>query len=138
MSTWTRTSQIAVISTGVVVSGILGMLPEYFFRIISSTPTDMFVAYAFYFDHKRRTDPEFRKALKRESRREAKAAREEAEARGSEQKKAIKAAVDNANDEGFPTSNDEREGYFMNMVGRGESLCKEGARCQFVAATDIK
>lgn len=79
-----------------------------------------------YFDHKRRTDPEFRKALKRESRREARAAKEEAEAQGIKQKEAIKAAVREAREEGFPTNPDEREVYFMNEVGRGEALCQDG------------
>ena len=56
------------------------------------TRADIHEAYAVYFDHKRRTDPEFRKALKRESRKEARAAKEEAEAQGAQQKEAIKAA----------------------------------------------
>ena len=81
--------------------------------------------YAVYFDHKRRTDPEFRKALKRESRREARAAKEEAEAQGEQQKGAIKAAMNEAAEEGFPTDVEEREAYFMNEVGQGEALCQD-------------
>lgn len=81
--------------------------------------------YAVYFDHKRRTDPEFRKALKRESRREARAAKEEAEAQGEQQKGAIRAAVNEAKEEGFPTDVEEREAYFMNEVGQGEALCQD-------------
>ena len=88
--------------------------------------TSMNTAYAVYFDHKRRTDPEFRKALKRESRREARAAKEEAEAQGMQQKQAIKRVVQAARDEGFPTDVEEKEAYFMNEVGRGESLCQNG------------
>ena len=88
-------------------------------------------AYAFYFDHKRRTDPEFRKALKRESRKEARAAKEEAEAQGAQQKEAIKAAVEEAREEGFPTNTEDKEAYFMSEVGRGEALCADGKRrCQ--------
>lgn len=83
-------------------------------------------AYAVYFDHKRRSDPEFRKALKRESRKQEKAAKEEAEAQGAEQKKAIKAAVEEAREEGFPTNVEEKETYFMSEVGRGEQLCQDG------------
>lgn len=86
----------------------------------------MHVAYAAYFDHKRRTDPEFRKALKRESRREARAAKEEAEAQGAQQKQAIKVAVEDAKEEGFPTDVEEKETYFMNEVARGETLCQDG------------
>lgn len=83
-------------------------------------------AYAVYFDHKRRSDPEFRKALKRESRREARAAKEEAEAQGAQQKHAIENAVREARDEGFPTDVEDKEAYFMNEVGQGELLCQDG------------
>lgn len=83
-------------------------------------------AYAIYFDHKRRTDPEFRKALKRELRKEARAVREQAEAEGKQQKEAIKAAVRGAREEGFPTDVEDKEAYFMNEVGRGEALCQDG------------
>ena len=34
--------------------------------------------------------------------------------------------VDDARDEGFPTSTEDKEGYFMNEVGRGETLCQDG------------
>lgn len=81
--------------------------------------------YAVYFDHKRRTDPDFRKALKRESRREARVAKEQAEAQGEEQKQAIKNAVDEAKEEGFPTDVEEKEAYFMNEVGQGEVMCQD-------------
>ena len=87
--------------------------------------TILSLGYAVYFDHKRRTDPEFRKALKRESRREARAAKEQAEAQGQEQKQAIKTAVDGARDEGFPTDVEDKEAYFMNEVGQGEVLCQD-------------
>lgn len=83
-------------------------------------------AYAVYFDHKRRSDPEFRKALKRESRREARAAKEEAEAQGVQQRQAIEDAVREAREEGFPTDVGDKETYFMNEVGQGEVLCQDG------------
>jgi import receptor subunit TOM20 len=84
------------------------------------------IAYAVYFDHRRRNDPEFRKALKRESKKIAKAAKEEALAQSSQQKKLVKQAVDLANEEGFPQDAEEVEAYFMQEVARGESLCQEG------------
>ena len=87
-------------------------------------------AYAVYFDHKRRSDPGFRKALRRESRREARAAKEEAEAQGAQQKRAIRTAVSQAREEGFPTEIEEKETYFMQEVGRGETLCQDGM-CSF-------
>ena len=88
----------------------------------------MFLAYAIYFDHKRRTDPEFRKALKRESRREARVAKEQAEAQGAQQKEAINTAVAQAKEEGFPTDVEDKEAYFMTEVARGETLCQDGMR----------
>lgn len=86
----------------------------------------MCTAYVVYFDHRRQTDPEFRKALKRESRKEARVAKEEAAAQGNQQREAIKAAVRNAREEGFPTNVEEKEEYFMNEVARGEALCQDG------------
>ena len=83
-------------------------------------------AYAIYFDHKRQTDPEFRRALKRESRREARIAKTQAEAQGAQQKQAIKAAVASAKDEGFPTDVEDKEAFFMSEVARGEGLCQDG------------
>lgn len=85
----------------------------------------IYTAYAVYFDHKRRSDPEFRKALKRESRREARAVKEEAEAQGIQQKQAIRAVVQAAREEGFPADVEDKEAYFMNEVGRGEALCQD-------------
>ncbi|KAL2051721.1 hypothetical protein ABVK25_008135 [Lepraria finkii] len=108
MSSSIRTSTIVIASTGAIIAGFLG--------------------YVAYFDHKRRSDPEFRKALKRESRREARAAKEQAEAQGEQQKEAIKDAVNKARDEGFPTDVEDKEAYFMNEVGQGEVLCQDSSR----------
>ncbi|CAL3971370.1 unnamed protein product [Diplocarpon coronariae] len=85
-----------------------------------------FVAYAVYFDYKRRNDPQFRKQLKKESKRQAKVAKEEAEAHVIRQREAIRAAVDEAKEDGFPTDVEEREAYFMQEVARGEVLAGEG------------
>jgi len=85
------------------------------------------VAYAIYFDHRRRTDPGFRKQLKRESKRQARAAKEEAEAHTSKQRQALKIAVEEAKEEGFPTDVEEKEAYFMNEVARGEQLSQDGS-----------
>lgn len=108
-----KSSTIVAVSAGVAVTGIL--------------------AYAVYFDHRRRTDPEFRKALKKESKRQAKAAKEEALAQSSQQKKLVRQAVDAANEEGFPSDPEEVEAYFMQEVARGEQLCQEGAEAMDAA-----
>ena len=110
MSSSLRPSTIAAISVGTIVTGAL--------------------AYAVYFDHRRRTDPDFRKALKRDSKKQARAAKEEAEAHGKEQKKAIQDAVARANEEGFPKDPEEVEAYFMQEVAQGEGMCQSGRRSQ--------
>lgn len=84
------------------------------------------IAYAVYFDYKRRNDPNFRKELKKQSKRQARVAKEAAEANTVRQRQAIAQAVEEAKDEGFPTDVEEREAYFMQEVARGESLSGEG------------
>ena len=98
----------------------------FFYSCLTRSQLIPCIAYAVYFDHKRRSDPDFRKALKRESRREARAAKEEAEAQGVQQKQAIENAVSEAREEGFPTDVEDKEAYFMNEVGQGEVLCQDG------------
>ena len=88
-------------------------------------------AYAVYFDHRRRTDPDFRRALKRESRKQARQEKEAAAAQGARQKEAVKAAVAQAKDEGFPAGADEKEAFFMNEVARGEGYCADGDCLRF-------
>jgi import receptor subunit TOM20 len=85
------------------------------------------VGYAVYFDHRRRNDPQFRKQLKKESKRQARAAKEEAEAHTIRQREVILAAVQEAKEDGFPTDVEERESYFMQEVARGEGLSGEGS-----------
>lgn len=64
--------------------------------------------------------------MKRDNRRLARAVRQESEAEGMKQKEAIKQAVAEAKEEGFPTDTEEKEGYFMGQVAKGESLCADG------------
>jgi len=102
-----KPSTIAAITAGTVFTGVL--------------------AYAVYFDHKRRNDPDFRRQLKRESKRTQRAAKEQEEAQGEEQKKAIREAVERANEEGFPTDPEEVEAYFMQEVAQGEGMVQKGS-----------
>jgi len=111
MSSSIKPSTIAAISVGTLVTG--------------------FLAYAVYFDHRRRTDPDFRKQLKRESKAQARAAKAEAEAQGKEQKQAIRDAVARANEEGFPKDPEEVEAYFMQEVAQGEGMCQQGMQIPF-------
>jgi len=101
-----RTSTIVAVTAGTLATGL--------------------VAYAVYFDHKRRTDPAFRKQIRKESKRQARAAREEAEQEKLSARAAIKQAVQEAQAEGFPTDVEEKEAYFMQEVSRGEALSGEG------------
>jgi mitochondrial import receptor subunit TOM20 len=91
--------------------------PESKGQIADGQPT----AYAFYFDYKRRTDSDFRRAIKRDARRQARMAKEAKEVEGKQHQEAIKQAVEEAQKEGFPTDIEEREAYFMQQVSMGES-----------------
>lgn len=85
------------------------------------------LAYAVYFDHKRRNDPEFRKTLKRQHKKLQKWNEESAKAAERGHKERIRQAVDGANEEGFPRDPDETEGYFMQEVAKGEGMCTDGS-----------
>jgi len=102
-----KTSTIVSISAGTVITGV--------------------IAYAVYFDYKRRNDREFRRALKRESRRQARIAKEEAEIQGKQQQEEIKRVVQDAIEEGFPTDLEEKEAYFMQHIAQGEALAGDGS-----------
>jgi import receptor subunit TOM20 len=99
--------------------------------IVASVGTAVlgFVAYAIYFDHRRRTDPDFRKALKRESKKQARAQKIQAQASAANQMKEIKAAVAAVNEETLPSSPEEVEQFFMTELAQGEKLCTDGKFC---------
>ena len=85
------------------------------------------VAYALYFDHKRRSDPDFRRNLKKQQKKISKQSEANAIAAESAQKDRIKQLVDEANEEGFPRDAEETEQYFMQEVARGEQMCSDGS-----------
>jgi mitochondrial import receptor subunit TOM20 len=64
--------------------------------------------------------------LKKESKRQARAAKEEAAAYTVRQRAAIKTAMAKLKEEGFPSDVEEREAYFMSEVARGEIMSGEG------------
>ncbi|KLJ07825.1 hypothetical protein EMPG_16701 [Blastomyces silverae] len=103
-----KTTAIVAASAGTIVTGLL--------------------AYALYFDYKRHSDAEFRRNLKRDNRRLARAVREESAAQGARQIAEIKEAVAEAKAEGFPTDPDDKERYFMGQISKGEQLAAEGMR----------
>lgn len=118
-----QTSTIVAATVGTVATGFVG---KQALKVTSEVLLTMITAYAIYFDHKRRTDPNFRKQLKRESKRQARAAKEEAEAHTVRQRQVIRNAVEEAKEEGFPVDVEEKEAYFMQEVARGEGLSGEG------------
>jgi len=91
------------------------------------TVTTAALAYAVYFDYKRRSDPNFRRSLKRQAKQVNKAAKDEAVAAEKGQKEKIRSVVDSANEDGFPTDPEKTEEYFMTEVARGEQMCQDGS-----------
>jgi import receptor subunit TOM20 len=87
-------------------------------------------AYAAYFDYRRRHSAEFRKQLRRGERQQARAAKDHAEQSAKAQKQMIKQIVEEAKEEGFPASAEEKEAYFLEQVQAGEML---GADRRFFA-----
>ena len=85
------------------------------------------LAYALYFDHRRRSDPDFRRNLKKQHKKISKLSEEQQKASERSQKERIKSVVDAANEEGFPRDAEETEQYFMQEVARGEGMCTDGS-----------
>lgn len=75
--------------------------------------------------------------MKRESRRQARAAREEAEADKIKAKAVIKEALKAAQAEGFPTDVESKEAYFMEEVSQGEILSQAGSSLIFKAQGEL-
>ncbi|KAH8173130.1 MAS20 protein import receptor domain-containing protein [Sarocladium implicatum] len=90
-----------------------------------ATAAAAIVAYAAYFDYQRRCHPDFRRNLRRNERRQARAEKEEAEAYTKKQRDAIKTLVDNAKEEGFPTGVEDREAFFNEQVMSGEVMSQD-------------
>ncbi|KAK4574606.1 mitochondrial import receptor subunit tom20 [Recurvomyces mirabilis] len=85
------------------------------------------LAYALYFDYRRRNDLEFRKHLRKQHKKVSKTIEQEAKANEQGQKDKIRRVVEDANEEGFPKDPEETEGYFMQEVARGEGMCTDGS-----------
>lgn len=83
------------------------------------------LAYAVYFDYKRRHDVEFRKSLKKEAKRQAKAAKVEQEQQGKRRRQEVRELVDESNEDGYPVGAEDKEAYFMTQVSEGEQLVQD-------------
>ncbi|KAK1968129.1 MAS20 protein import receptor [Colletotrichum sublineola] len=86
------------------------------------------VAYAAYFDYQRRNKAEFRRELRRNERKQHRAEKETAQQETVRQRQAIKQAVDDAKDEGFPADVEQKEAYFLQQVSEGETLSADPTR----------
>jgi len=93
------------------------------------------LAYAIYFDHRRRTDAKFRKRLRREKKKVDKSVAQEATSTSASGAASgdvalptaeIIAAMARIKDDQVPTTPSERESYFMLQVEKGELLCAQG------------
>ncbi|KAJ1034424.1 hypothetical protein NDA18_001285 [Ustilago nuda] len=102
-----KTSQI--ILTSLSVLGVAGM------------------GYAIYFDHRRRTDPAFRKGLKKESKKLSKFEKEKAAKRAQQEDGFIQNLLQEVRTPGiFPAGVEEREQCFLKYVSLGEQLFAMG------------
>ncbi|KAI0111321.1 mitochondrial outer membrane translocase complex, subunit Tom20 domain-containing protein [Daldinia grandis] len=93
--------------------------------ISAATAATGILAYAIYFDYQRRADPNFRRNLRREERRQARAEKEEAVLQTKQKRKDIQKVIDQATEEGFPTGVNEKEQFFMDHVQKGELLAAD-------------
>ncbi|PIL36948.1 transcription factor [Ganoderma sinense ZZ0214-1] len=104
------------------------------------------VAYAVYFDYKRRNDSDFRKKLRKEKKKVTKQtqqAQAAADAASEVSAAAIKDALLKIREEEIPPTPDEKEGYFMMQVQIGDQLVQKGpsfylpAACAFFRALRV-
>lgn len=109
------TSPSAQVQTSTIVLGIAGVLSLGL------------VGYAVYFDNRRRNDPEFRKQLKKQSKRASREQQEASKAAERAQKDRIRDTVAEAREAGFPRNPDETEAYFREQVDLGETMCHDGS-----------
>ncbi|ORZ21253.1 MAS20 protein import receptor-domain-containing protein [Absidia repens] len=101
-----QSKQVALIAAGVAVTAGVG--------------------YLIYFDQKRRSDPSFRKQLKKERKKVAKKEKVEKEEAEQSVKDLITQVMQLAAQETLPSTPEEKEKYFMAQVAKGEALCSQG------------
>ncbi|KAL7004066.1 mitochondrial import receptor subunit tom20 [Cystobasidiomycetes sp. EMM_F5] len=84
------------------------------------------VAYAVYFDYKRRNDPAFRRQILRERRKVERASQQATAQERVAQTQRLAQAVRQIVRERLPTSLEEREAHFLEQVASGEALAARG------------
>lgn len=101
-----KTSTIALISTAIVATFGIG--------------------YLVYFDQQRRSDPNYKKQLKRERKKASKIEKKNKEKELVTVESLIQSVMDAVAKETFPESPEGKEAYFMQKVAEGEALCGKG------------
>ncbi|KAI0353457.1 MAS20-domain-containing protein [Trametes cingulata] len=99
------------------------------FTVAAVTVLGGLVAYAVYFDYKRRNDTEFRKKLRKEKKKVTKQtqqAQAQAQAAATVNPAEIAAAILKIREEEVPATPDEKEAYFIMQVQTGEQLAQQG------------
>ncbi|KAL8408860.1 hypothetical protein RB594_007332 [Gaeumannomyces avenae] len=84
------------------------------------------LAYAVFFDYRRRHSPEFRRQLRRNERRQARSEKEDAEAAEAGRLHLISQIIDEAKATGYPDNVEEKEQYFQEQITIGETLSTNG------------
>ncbi|KAF9006688.1 MAS20 protein import receptor-domain-containing protein [Cyathus striatus] len=100
-----------------------------FFTIAAATLATGVLAYAIYFDYKRRNDPDFRKKLKKEKKRiQKKVSKENVASPASSplSDDTLRSALNALKNEEVPKSPEAKEEYFMNQVSMGEQMSLRG------------
>ncbi|KAF9266257.1 MAS20-domain-containing protein [Marasmius fiardii PR-910] len=96
-----------------------------------------FVAYAAYFDYKRRNDAGFRKNLKKQKKRVDKSiasSKASLEASATTSTADLRAALEQVKKEPVPASPEQKEAFFMSQVATGEQLAAQGPDFSLPAA----
>ncbi|KAF4601780.1 hypothetical protein EYR40_004980 [Pleurotus pulmonarius] len=107
---------------------------------VASVTAAGLLAYAIYFDYKRRNDVEFRKKLRKDKKRAEKSAAESREslaasASGNElSPEQLREALELVKNEPPPPGAAEKENYFMSQVAMGEQLATRGPEFHLPAA----
>lgn len=81
------------------------------------------IGYAVYFDHQRRSSPEFRRSLKKQAKQYAKQESNNSKAEKAIKLQQVKAILtESLINDPLPTENDKKEEFFMTSVTLGEQL----------------
>ncbi|KAI7889235.1 MAS20 protein import receptor-domain-containing protein [Mucor mucedo] len=102
------------------------MKPTTIALISSAILATFGIGYLVYFDQKRRTDPNFKKQLKRERKKASKAVKVSQEKELVTVEALVKNVMEIISKENFPETAEAKEAYFMEQVSMGETLCGQG------------